>query len=107
MPVDAVLSRELRSLQEELARSQQERSAAASRRTGVAHEATTNEPAAPPISPDDAREEQILQQQIRELSDEVTKFFEQAEKSVSEHPARSVLAALLLGMVIGCLSGRR
>jgi ElaB/YqjD/DUF883 family membrane-anchored ribosome-binding protein len=96
VPADPLLSRELRSLQEELSTSQRERVP----------------PAAPPARPEEQRaadvaEEQRLRDQLREFVDEVTNFFEQAEKNISTHPTESVVGALLVGILIGRLLGRR
>lgn len=99
MAADAVVSRELKSLREEISTAQRERSAAS---------------AAPPVMPslsgEPAREspdERELRDQLRELANEVTSFFEEAEKSISAHPTQSVVGALLAGILIGRLLGRR
>jgi ElaB/YqjD/DUF883 family membrane-anchored ribosome-binding protein len=47
------------------------------------------------------------QGQLRELVQEITGFVEDAEKNISAHPAMSVVAAMLLGILIGSLLGRR
>lgn len=99
MTADVVVSHELKSLQDELSAAQRERLAA---------------PPAPPVrssSPaepvNDTAEEHDLRDHLRELTNEVTSFFEEAEKSVSAHPAQSVVSALLVGILIGRLLGRR
>jgi ElaB/YqjD/DUF883 family membrane-anchored ribosome-binding protein len=99
MAADVVVSRELKSLQDELSIAQRERLAA---------------PAAPP-TPAPSPAEQIkenpdepeLRDQLRELTKEVTSFFEEAEKSISTHPAQSVIGAMLVGILIGRLLGKR
>ena len=91
MAADIVVSHELKSLQEELSAAQQARLAA---------------PAVSPSAPEPVREsaeERELRQQLRELADEVTRFFEEAEKNISAHPAQSVVGALLVGILIGRL----
>ena len=98
MAVDVLVSRELKSLQDEIAASQSERLAAPTR------------PAAIPPTPGEPRKESTdereLGDRIRELTSEVTSFFEEAEKSISAHPTQSVVAALLVGILIGRLLGR-
>jgi len=99
MAADVVVSRELKSLQDELSAAQRERSAA---------------PAAPPTVPPGSAEpvkempdERELRDQLGQLVDEVTDFFEQAEQNIAAHPAQSVVGALLVGILIGRLLGRR
>lgn len=99
MSADAVVSRELKSLQDDLLVSQKERTAAA------AAPAPAAAPAAPP--PAETAEEQELRDQLRELASEVTGFFGEAEKTIAAHPAQSVAGALLVGILIGRLIGRR
>jgi len=100
MAADAVVSRELRSLQDELSTSQRERVAPAS----APPAAPTTMPPSPPT---ETTEEQELRQQLRELVNEVTTFFEEAEKDIAAHPTQSVVGALLVGVLIGRLLGRR
>ncbi len=57
-------------------------------------------------APEEAAEEGALRDQLGELVDQVTQFFEDAEKNIAAHPAESVIAALLLGILIGRLLGR-
>ena len=99
MTADVVVSRELQSLREELSDTQRSRAAASATTGGSA--ATAAEPA--PETPD----ERELRDQLRELADEVTGFFTEAEKSISAHPAQSVIGALLVGILIGRLLPRR
>jgi hypothetical protein len=96
---DVVVSRELKSLQEELSAAQRERSAA---------------PRVPPrpvpgsAEPlKDSIEEHELRDHLRELTNEVTSFFEEGEKRISAHPTQSVVSALLVGILICRLLGRR
>ena len=96
---DAVASRELKSLQDELLASQRERTAAPPAPVMMAPS-----PAEPP---EDSSSEHELREQLRELASEVTTFFEEAEKSISAHPTQSVVGALLVGILIGRLLGRR
>jgi ElaB/YqjD/DUF883 family membrane-anchored ribosome-binding protein len=52
-------------------------------------------------------DERELREQLRELADEVTHFFDQAEKNIAEHPSESVIGALVVGILIGRLLGTR
>jgi ElaB/YqjD/DUF883 family membrane-anchored ribosome-binding protein len=99
MASDDVVSRELQSLREELSASQRARA---------------DRPAAPPAStpsspePISASEEKRdLRDQLGELANAVTSFIEDAEKEVAAHPAQSVVGALVVGILIGRLLGRR
>lgn len=99
MPADPMLSRELKSLQEELSTSQRERLP-----PPVEHPAAT---AAPPGPPKDAAEEQHLRDEVRAFVDEVTQFFEETEKNIAAHPTASVIGAMVVGILIGRMLGRR
>ena len=101
MAVDAVVSRELKSLQDELLVMQKERTGDAAAPATVA--------VAPPSAaqPVETVEERELRDQLREFADEVTTFFGDAEKTISAHPTQSVAGALLVGILIGRLIGRR
>ena len=66
-------------------------------------------PAAPPGAaepPQQTADEGELRDQLRQLTSEVTSFFDEAEKSISAHPTQSVVGALLVGILIGRLLGR-
>ena len=99
MAADVLVSRELKSLQDEIAATQRERLAAPTRPAAVPP--TSDEP------PKENTDERELRDHIRELTNEVTSFFEDAEKGISEHPTQSVVGALLVGILIGRLLGRR
>lgn len=103
MAADAVVSRELRSLQEELSTSQRERVSP----TPSPAAAASGPTATPPPPPEETAEEHELRQQLRELVNEATTFFEEAEKNIAAHPTESVVGALLVGVLIGRLLGRR
>jgi len=98
---DAVLSRELKSLQEEISDSNKELSAPADRT------AASGGTAAPAGQAEGAPEEQQLHGQLREFVNEITEFVENAEKNVSAHPTTSVIGAMVVGILIGRLLGRR
>ena len=99
MATDVVVSRELKALQDELSAAQRERSAA----SAVPHTAPAS--AAEPITESAGGRE--LRDQLRELVDEVTSFYGEAEKNISAHPTQSVIGAMLVGILIGRLLGRR
>jgi ElaB/YqjD/DUF883 family membrane-anchored ribosome-binding protein len=103
MAADAVVSRELKSLQEELSTSQRERVST----TPSPPAAASGTAAAPSLPPKEAAEERELREQLRELVNEATTLFEEAEKNIAAHPAESVVGALLVGVLIGRLLGRR
>jgi hypothetical protein len=99
MAADVVVSRELKSLRDELSAAQRERVAPS---------------AVPPPMPfssaqpvKESPDERELRDQLRELVNEVTGFFEEAEKNISAHPTQSVIGAMLVGILIGRLLGRR
>ena len=97
MPSDVVLSRELKSLQEEVSASQKECAAAAA--------APVLSPVGAPIK--DTPDERELSEQLRQFADEITDFFDEAENSIAAHPTQSVMAAMLVGIMIGWVLGRR
>lgn len=105
MAADAVVSRELRSLQEELSTSQRERVSSTSSPAGAASNPTATPPS--PSPPEEAAEEGELREQLREFVNEATTYFEEAEKNIAAHPTESVVGALLVGVLIGRLLGRR
>jgi ElaB/YqjD/DUF883 family membrane-anchored ribosome-binding protein len=102
MASDVLVSRELKSLQDELSAAKMDRAArgdaAASPAIGPAVAA---EPSQKPS------EDVELQAYLRQLADEVTELFGKAETSISAHPTQSVAGALLVGILIGRLLGRR
>ena len=100
MAVDVIVSRELKSLQDELLGTQKER-------TGEAAAPATVAAPQPRAQPAETVEEREMRDQLRELANEVTNFFSEAEKTISAHPTQSVAGALLVGILIGRLIGRR
>lgn len=99
MAEDVLVSRELRSLQDELAVSRKERTTAPAEASAVPK--SGDAPASE--KPDQSQ----ASDQLRQFVNELTGLFEEAEKSVSAHPAQSVVGALLVGILIGRLLGRR
>jgi ElaB/YqjD/DUF883 family membrane-anchored ribosome-binding protein len=95
----SLVSNELKSLREELSASQRERAAASD--PPVTRAAAIPEPVA------ETREEKELLDHIHEFADEIKTLFDEAEQSVSAHPTQSVVGALLVGILIGRLLGRR
>ena len=87
MAADAIVDSELKSLQDEV--------------SAAARKSTAEPPPAPP--PEDGD----LRGLLAELADEAVQFLKDAEKDVAAHPAASVGAALLAGIVIGLLLRRR
>jgi ElaB/YqjD/DUF883 family membrane-anchored ribosome-binding protein len=99
MASDPVVSRELKSLREELSAAQRERSATS---------ANTATQQTSPMEPNHVSEEKReLRDQLGELANAVTSFVEEAEKDIAAHPAQSVIGALVVGILIGRLLGRR
>ena len=104
MVIDAVVSRELKSLQDEISAARTQRAA------NSAGPAATSAPTAPLAAaepPPEPAEETELQSQIRQFAHELTALFDEAEKGISAHPTQSVAGALLVGILIGRLLGRR
>ena len=101
MTADAVLSRELNSLHEELS--------AASRRerpSPPAADASANRAITAPVSqPEGTAEEQ--HGELGNFVHVIKEFIEDAEKDVSMHPTASVIGAIIVGILIGRLLGRR
>ncbi|MGD9884161.1 MAG: hypothetical protein AB7F22_18230 [Reyranella sp.] len=99
MATDVVLSSELKSLQDELAATRRERTAA------------VVPPSAAPVAPAEpaaeSAEDRELRDQLTQLIDEAGSFIEEAERTIAANPVRSVLGALVVGIVIGRLLGRR
>jgi hypothetical protein len=106
MPADPVLSSELTALREELARSRAERDRPAPPLRDTAPNRAPGEPDATSPPPNASAADQHEWARLEAFTNEIAGFFEQAEESVSEHPAESIVATLLLGIVIGCLLGR-
>jgi hypothetical protein len=105
---DPLLTRELKDLQDDVSISQRQRGSRREARAArgahvVAREATSVKP---PDERADAADAQKLREQVNEFVEEVTGFFEEAEKNIATHPTTSVLGALLLGVLIGRLLGR-
>jgi len=107
VPPDPVLSRELKSLQEELATAQRKRPAKSADRPAKPTVETGAADAAPTDRPEEAPTEEEWSSQLHELVKEITDFVDEAEENISAHPAMSIVAALLLGIAIGSMLARR
>jgi len=100
MRADPALKREVKSLQEELSASKRARSAAAS--------ASGPSPATASAAPSErGTDEQQVRDQINELVNEVSGFLGRAEAKMAAHRIESIAGALLVGILIGRLLGRR
>jgi hypothetical protein len=101
MAADILVSRELKLLQQELS---------ASRKDRAAPPPATTMGAAPPTAPDTVPEtpdERELRDQLGQFASELTNLFTDAERGIAAHPTQSVAGALLVGILIGRLLGRR
>ncbi len=108
MAADPVLSRELKSLEEELSVGERERAAARDVQTASnAGTSVSRETAELGSRPEDSADEQEFRKQFGDLFKEITEFVEGVEKNISGHPAMTVLGAMLLGILIGRLLARR
>jgi hypothetical protein len=104
MATDVLVSRELKSLQDELSTSKTLRAA------DTVRSAATSAPIAPPTAaepPPEPAAEAELQGQMHQFAHELTELFSDTEKGISAHPTQSVAGALLVGILIGRLLGRR
>lgn len=104
MATDVVVSRELKSLQDDISAAKTLRAADTTR------SAATSAPIGPTAAAEPSPElpaEAELQSQMRQFTHELTELFGEAEKGISAHPAQSVAGALLVGILIGRLLGRR
>ncbi|MDW6024030.1 hypothetical protein SAZ10_19980 [Mesorhizobium sp. BAC0120] len=99
MAADVVVSRELQSLRAELSVPRREQKEAAA--------ISPSEPANPVEPAEETPEERELLEQLNQLVSEVTGFFDEAEKNIAAHPTQSVVGALLVGILIGRMLGRR
>jgi ElaB/YqjD/DUF883 family membrane-anchored ribosome-binding protein len=102
MATDALLSRELKSLHEELSASQRERPSPAADHISVSGDAATQ---ADPLK--NAAKEDQLRGTLGKFIEAITEFLEDAEKNVSAHPAAHVIGGMVVGILIGRLVGRR
>jgi ElaB/YqjD/DUF883 family membrane-anchored ribosome-binding protein len=103
MASDQVLSRDLKSLQEELSAAQRERQG-----TAAAPALQPSSPTEPIRGAEESGEDQgELRDQLGELANTLMTFLEDAEKDISAHPAQSVAIALIAGILVGWLLGRR
>jgi hypothetical protein len=100
MAADSVLARELAALREELSASLAQAPATDVPPRGA-------KPAEPAPAADQPGEESPIAEQLHDLVAAIKEFAEEAEQNLAEHPTATVVGALLLGIVIGRLLGRR
>jgi len=100
MKSDAVLARELAALREELQALRRERPTPAT----DADTAGTNKAAGAAANAGEAWQ---IPEQFGDFLKLIKEFTEEAEHNVAEHPAASVVGALLLGILIGRMLGKR
>lgn len=102
MAADTVLSRELKSLHEELSASQRQRLSQARDRAVASGEAAAR------VAPQgDTDGEQRLRSELQEVVNLIKEFVEETEKNASAHPEAAVMGAMVVGILIGRLLGRR
>jgi ElaB/YqjD/DUF883 family membrane-anchored ribosome-binding protein len=104
MATDVLVSRELKSLQDDLSAAKTLRAADTTRSAATSAPIALTAAAEP--SPEPPAEAE-LQSQMRQFAHELTELFGDAEKGISAHPTQSVAGALLVGILIGRLLGRR
>jgi ElaB/YqjD/DUF883 family membrane-anchored ribosome-binding protein len=117
MAADPVVARELKSLQGELSTVQRDRRKLSAEESVGQHpvmapgsggtqnaEART---AATPGGLEETTEAKELRGELRDLVKELADFVQDAEANISAHPAVSMVAAMLLGILIGSLLARR
>jgi ElaB/YqjD/DUF883 family membrane-anchored ribosome-binding protein len=101
MAADTVLTRELMALKDELSTARGERA------SPPAHPPAAEAASAEPGEAEVPAEDRHIAEQLRDLIDTIKAFADDAERNVAEHPAASLVGALLLGIVIGRLIGKR
>ncbi len=101
MTADAGLARELSALRDELTAARREPPSPAAAREAGGETRTEPRPA------DDAGEEREASEQLRDLVKLIKELAQEAEQGLSEHPTASVIGALILGILIGRLLGKR
>lgn len=98
MTTDALLSRELTSLREEVSAAHQRRlSQTAERGAG---------PSPAPAQSEDVGDVQQFRGELRELVDVIKEFVSDVEKTASAQPAATAIGAMVVGILIGRLLGR-
>jgi hypothetical protein len=97
---DPVVVRELKSLQEEVA---------APNRSGPSPlgDQVSGSNGAPVASPQEASEEPEDRGAFAELASAIKEFVDAADSGIAAHPAANMIGALVAGILIGRLLGRR
>jgi ElaB/YqjD/DUF883 family membrane-anchored ribosome-binding protein len=98
MRTDSLISHELKTLKDELSASQKKR--AVSPVAGAAPQNMVGPASAPSTA-------NGLHDQVRQFADELKGLFDRADNGISAHPTQSVVGAMLVGILIGRLLGRR
>lgn len=101
MTADAMLARELTALRDELSASHREPSS-----RGIDPD-TAGAKAAEPPQAGESGDERHFTEQLRDLVNTIKEFAEDAEQNMQEHPTATLVGALLLGILIGRLLGKR
>ncbi len=106
--------RELQSLREELSTARREGPSPtvsspppAQPHAEISHPASNGSEGVAAAPPKGATEESQRGEDIRELVDEITTFFEEAEKNITAHPAAVAIGAFAVGLIIGWAIRRR
>ena len=107
MTADADMARELAALHEELSAPLRASSAAPVEREAAAEKKAASGPKAEPHQGEAAAEEREAAEQLHDFINLMKEFIEGAEHNIAEHPTASVIGALLVGILIGRLLGRR
>ncbi len=100
MAIDATLTHELQALKEELAAGRGEPPA-------VEQAEHAEQPEAEPPPTGEPDEDRHIVEQLQDLIATFKDYIEEAEHNIAEHPAASVVGALLLGILIGRHIGKR
>jgi hypothetical protein len=100
MAIDATVTHELRALRDELAANRREQPANSAEQVAAP-------PDTEPSAEQESAEDRHILEQLQDLIAIVREYIEDAEHNVAEHPALSVIGALLLGILIGRHIGKR
>ena len=102
MSGDTLLLRELKALREELSTSRRARSTPA-----AGGSPAENNSSDVPIEAIEAAKDPQLEGQLREVLEAVKEFGQTVEENATSHPAATAVGALIIGILIGRLMGRR
>lgn len=105
MSTDPIVSSELKSLRDELAVSQRARTSPNLDRSVASDTQAAEGATKAAVQSEGTVEDEKRRGEFREIADELTKFFDEAEKNLSAHPVASMVGALVVGILIGRLLG--